>query len=163
MRHLGAALDQVRKNEYARLRGKDRSVIKGQKYTLLSHRDNLTLEGRRSLHKLLQANHRLNVAYLLKESFGQLWDYRREAWARRFFENCKAALRWQRRRARPARPGTAARPCRPHRFFVSFPNHGGYFQVEDPALRDSLRDALKERREVSFIYDERLKIWSVAP
>ncbi len=96
MRHLGAALDQVRKSEYARLHGKDRSVIKGQKYTLLSHRDNLTLEGRRSLHKLLQANHRLNVAYLLKESFGQLWDYRREAWARRFFENWKAALRWQR-------------------------------------------------------------------
>jgi transposase len=42
MRHLGEALDQVRKSEYARLRGKDRSVIKGQKYTLLSHRDNLT-------------------------------------------------------------------------------------------------------------------------
>ena len=58
MRHLGEALDQVRKSEYTRLRGKDRSVIKGQKYTLLSHRDNLTLEGRRSLHKLLQANHR---------------------------------------------------------------------------------------------------------
>ncbi len=33
MRHLGEALDQVRKSEYARLRGKDRSVIKGQKYT----------------------------------------------------------------------------------------------------------------------------------
>jgi transposase len=96
MRHLGEALDQVRKSEYARLRGKDRSVIKGQQYTLLSHRDNLTLQGRRSLHKLLQANHRLNVAYLLKESFGQLWDYRREAWARRFFENWKAALKWQR-------------------------------------------------------------------
>lgn len=62
MRHLGEALDQVRKSEYARLRGKDRSVIKGQKYTLLSHRDNLTLDGRRSLHKLLQANQRLNVA-----------------------------------------------------------------------------------------------------
>ena len=45
---------------------------------------------------LLQANHRLNVAYLLKESFGQLWDYRREAWARRFFENWKAALKWRR-------------------------------------------------------------------
>ena len=96
MRHLGEALDQVRKSEYARLRGKDRSVIKGHKYTLLSHRDNLTLQGRRSLHKLLQANRRLNVAYLLKESFGQLWDYRREAWARRFFDNWKAALRWQR-------------------------------------------------------------------
>jgi transposase len=88
-------LDQVRKREYARLRGRDRSVIKAPKYTLLSHRDNLTLDGHRSLHKLLQANLRLNVAYLLKESFGQLWDYRR---ARRFFENWKPALRWQRRK-----------------------------------------------------------------
>jgi transposase len=33
---------------------------------------------------------------LTKESFGQLWDYRREAWARRFFENWKAALKCQR-------------------------------------------------------------------
>jgi transposase len=44
----------------------------------------------------LAANKRLNTAYLLKESFGQLWDYQREGWARRFFENWKAALKWQR-------------------------------------------------------------------
>ena len=94
--HLGKALDEVRKSEYARLSGKDRRFIKGQKYTLLSNRENLSLEGRRALAKLLKANQRLNVAYLLKESFDQLWDYEREAWARRFFENWKSALRWQR-------------------------------------------------------------------
>lgn len=96
MRHLGDALDKVRKTEYARLRGKDRRFIKGQKYTLLSHRDNLTLDGKRSLALLLAANKRLNTAYVLKESFGQLWDYRREGWARRFFENWRASLKWQR-------------------------------------------------------------------
>ena len=96
MRHLADALDKVRKSEYARLTGKDRRYIKGQKYTLLSHRENLTLDGRNALRKLLSVNKRLNTAYLLKESFGQLWGYRREAWARRFFENWKAALRWQR-------------------------------------------------------------------
>ena len=96
MRHLGEALDKVRKNEYARLSGKDRRYIKGQKYTLLSHRENLTLEGRQSLKTLLAANKRLNTAYLLKESFGQLWDYEREGWARRFFENWRASLKWQR-------------------------------------------------------------------
>jgi transposase len=41
MRHLGEALDKVRKTEYARLGGKDRRFIKGQKYNLLSHHDNL--------------------------------------------------------------------------------------------------------------------------
>ncbi|HWP56573.1 MAG TPA: transposase, partial [Candidatus Acidoferrales bacterium] len=30
------------------------------------------------------------------ESFGQLWSYQREGWARRFFENWRAALKWQR-------------------------------------------------------------------
>lgn len=96
MRHLGEALDKVRKAEYARLTGKDRRFIKGQKYTLLSRRENLTLQGRRSLRLLLAANKRLNTAYLLKESFGQLWSYRHEAWARRFFDNWRASLKWQR-------------------------------------------------------------------
>jgi transposase len=96
MQHLGEALDEVRKSEYARLKGQDRAYIKGQKYTLLSHRENLTLTGRQALDKLLAANQRLHIAYLLKESFGQLWDYQTEGWARKFFENWKAALKWQR-------------------------------------------------------------------
>jgi transposase len=96
MRHLGEALDKVRKAEYARLGGKDRRFIKGQKYTLLSRRENLSLEGRRSLKLLLAANKRLNTAYLLKESFGQLWSYQREGWARRFFDNWRQSLKWQR-------------------------------------------------------------------
>jgi transposase len=96
MRHLGEALDTVRKSEYARLSGRDRRYIKGQKYTLLSRRENLTLDGKRALRTLLAANKRLNTAYMLKESFGQLWSYEREGWARRFFENWRASLKWQR-------------------------------------------------------------------
>jgi transposase len=98
MRHLGEALDKVRKSEYGRLSGKGRRFIKGQKYTLLSNRENLTLEGRQALKTLLAANKRLNTAYLLKESFGQLWNYRSEAWARRFFEHWRTSLKWQRLR-----------------------------------------------------------------
>jgi transposase len=96
MRHLGEALDKVRKSEYARLSGPQRRYIKGQKYTLLSRWDNLTLESRQALKILLAANKRINTAYLLKESFGQLWSYEREGWARRFFENWRASLKWQR-------------------------------------------------------------------
>lgn len=96
LRHLNEALDSVRKREYARLSGKARHYIKGQKYTLLSHRENLSLDGRKALKTLLAANKRLNTAYLLKESFGQLWNYEREGWARKFFENWRAALKWQR-------------------------------------------------------------------
>jgi transposase len=96
MRHLGEALDKIRKAEYARLTGKQRGFIKGQKYTLLAHPQNLTGTARKNLKLLLAANKRLNTAYLLKESFGQLWDYNRETWARKFFDNWRASLKWQR-------------------------------------------------------------------
>ena len=94
--HLNEALDKVRKSEYARLSGEGRGFIKGQRYTLLSHWENLSLEGKQALELLFNANRRLNRAYLLKESFAQLWDYWRPGWARRFFDQWKAALRWQR-------------------------------------------------------------------
>jgi len=94
--HLGKAMDEVRKQEYKRLSGKDRRFIKGQKYNLLSRRENLTTKGRDALNLLFHANKRLNKAYLLKESFGQLWGYKRPGWARRFFDNWCSSLRWQR-------------------------------------------------------------------
>lgn len=96
LRHLNYALDDVRRSEYARVQGEPRRFIKGHRYTLLSHRENLDLDGRKALQTLLAANKRLHTAYLLKESFGQLWSYRREAWARKFFENWRASLKWQR-------------------------------------------------------------------
>jgi len=96
LKHLGEAMDKVRKREYARLSGQDRRFIKGQRYTLLSRWGNLTAEGRTSLKLLFKANKRLHKAYLLQESFGQLWDYQSPGWARRFFDQWRDALRWQR-------------------------------------------------------------------
>ena len=75
LRHLGEAIDKVRKLEYGRLAGPGRRFIKGQKYTLLSRWENLTEKGREALELLFNANRRLNRAYLLKEQFGQLWDF----------------------------------------------------------------------------------------
>jgi transposase len=96
MRHLADALDLVRRSEYKRVNEKERRFIKGQRYTLLSHKSNLDIEGRRALQMLLKANKRLHKAYLLKEPFGQLWDYNNPTWARKFFERWKGQLRWQR-------------------------------------------------------------------
>ena len=96
LRHLGEALDKIRKAEYARVTGDQRKFIKGQKYVLLSHRENLTNEGKQNLRLLLKANKRLNTAYILRESFDQLWTYNSDVWARKFFDNWKAQLRWQR-------------------------------------------------------------------
>jgi transposase len=71
LRHLSNALDQVRREEYKRVAGEDRDYIKGQRYTLLSHKASLDVDGRRALRMLLKANKRLNKAYILKESFEQ--------------------------------------------------------------------------------------------
>jgi len=96
LRHLGEAMDRVRKSEYARLVGDDRRFIKGQKFVLLSRWDNLNSDKRQGLRELFRVNRRLCKAYLLKESFGQLWDYKRPGWARRFFYRWRKELRWQR-------------------------------------------------------------------
>lgn len=96
MQKLCDALDEVRKLEYQRLTGNERIFVKGQKYVLLRNRENLDLKGRRSLALLLKANKRLQIAYLLKESFDQFWTYRSPVWARKFFELWKESLKWQR-------------------------------------------------------------------
>jgi transposase len=95
MRHLGEALDTVRRSEYRRLSGQDRTFVKGQRYTLLARRAHLSLDGRQALQKLLAANQRLHTAYLLKESFDQVWGYRRAGWARRFFDAWTDSLQGQ--------------------------------------------------------------------
>jgi transposase len=96
LRHLSEALDKVRKSEYHRLAGQDRRFIKGQKYTLLAHWEKLSLEGKTALQLLFQANRRLNKAYLLKESFDQLWDYWSPGWGPTLLRSVAAALHWQR-------------------------------------------------------------------
>jgi transposase len=94
--HLGTAIDDVRKQEYARLSSAGRRFIKGQKYTLLSRWENLTQKGRDALDLLFNANRRLYRAYLLKERFGQLWDFQTPEAARNFFLEWQESLRWQR-------------------------------------------------------------------
>jgi transposase len=68
--HLGDALDKVRKQEYAKLDGEKRKFIKGQKYALLSHKENLQGSARKNLKILLTANKRLQ--YRLRAE-GVLW------------------------------------------------------------------------------------------
>lgn len=43
MKHLADALDKVRRSEYKRVNEKERKFIKGQRYTLLSHKSNLDI------------------------------------------------------------------------------------------------------------------------
>ncbi|MCB9497558.1 MAG: ISL3 family transposase [Fibrobacteria bacterium] len=96
VKNLGDAVDKIRKAEYKRLEGDQRRYIKGTKYILLSHRENLDPRRRKALDELLQVNRRLNKAYLLKESFRRIWTFKSPAWARKFFDEWRSSLRWQR-------------------------------------------------------------------
>jgi len=95
LRHLSDALDGVRRAEYKRVTGDERTYIKGQRYVLLSRRENLSDGGRQNLERLLRANARLNIAYLLREQFEQLWSYTDPADARSFFDNWQQQLQGQ--------------------------------------------------------------------
>ena len=93
VKHLGDAFDVIRRSEYKRVTGQDRAFIKGQRYVLLSRRENLSDDARKNLERLLQANAHLNIAYLLREQFEQLCDYADAADARSFFDAWREQLR----------------------------------------------------------------------
>ena len=69
--HLGDALDKVRKQEYAQLDGEKRKYIKGQKYALLSHKENLQGSARKNLKAL--AGRQQATQYRLRAE-GVLWS-----------------------------------------------------------------------------------------
>ena len=92
VKHLNEAIDNIRKNVYRDSRGKSAEVIKGQKYILLSKRENLNAKKEKRLKELMKLNEPLYQAYLLKENFFQLWSYKTMGWAKRFFERWKSQL-----------------------------------------------------------------------
>lgn len=96
MRHLLNALNEVRKAEFRRAGKKARGQLSGKKFILLKRMSKLKAEARDALKELLRVNRRIYKAHLLKESFGQLWSYKYKGAAKRFWENWKEQLKWQR-------------------------------------------------------------------
>jgi len=91
--HLIAAygrevIDQVRVQETWKAYGRSLEVIKGSRYLLLKNRKNLDpkRDEPARLSDLLRLNRRLNTVYILKDDLKQLWFYRSEAWARKWFD-----------------------------------------------------------------------------
>jgi transposase len=90
-------IDRVRVDEANRLRGDPsaRHVVKGARWLLLRHRDNLRNEDEHiRLEELLQANRRLMTVYVLRDDLRTLWSYRRSHAARQFW------IGWYRRAIR---------------------------------------------------------------
>lgn len=86
MKYGREVIDRVRVDEANRLKQdkETRRVVKGAKWLLLRNWENLPDEDAKvRLNELLEANQALMTVYLLKDDLKQLWDYKREGWARR--------------------------------------------------------------------------------
>lgn len=86
VRHLIGAVDKVRRMEAKALAEIDSEILKGTRYIWLKNPWNLTVKQKASLSELLRMNLKVVKAYLLKELFRKLWDYRRKGWAAKYLK-----------------------------------------------------------------------------
>ncbi len=86
---MNKAPDEVRSEETRRMKREGRDpVLKKSRWLLLKRSENLGDEQHFRLRDLLRYNLKAVRAYLLKETFQQLWDYNSPAWAGKFLGEC---------------------------------------------------------------------------
>jgi len=76
VKHLNAAVEEVRRSEMRRLSGKEKVVFKRSRWLLLKNPWNLTGDQKERLSTLVRWNAPIVRAYYLKEAFQLFWDYR---------------------------------------------------------------------------------------
>lgn len=83
--HLNYAVDQVRRAESGRMRGKDAGKkLKRMRWQLLRRGSRVRGLAKQRLTGLLRANLATGRAWMLKETFRDFWRYRSVYWARAF-------------------------------------------------------------------------------
>jgi transposase len=92
---MNKALDEVRAGESRRMASEGRvPVLKKSRWLLLKREENLKDDQRFRLRDILRYNLKTVRAYLLKESFQQLWDYNSPWWAGQFLDQwCRQVMR----------------------------------------------------------------------
>src|SRR5262249_60781968 len=95
MAQMNKALDEVRAAEVKRLKADGHEpVLKHSRWVLLKRPENLTENQAAKLKELLRYNLTSVRAYLLREEFQRLWEYRSASWAGRFLSDwCAKAMR----------------------------------------------------------------------
>ena len=86
VRHLNAAVDEVRRALVRKLSGPGRALVKGTRFVLLKNPWKPTPQQRQSRQALVRRNSPLSRAWYLKEDFQRFWDYLSEGWAKRHLE-----------------------------------------------------------------------------
>jgi transposase len=112
---MNEALDDVRAAEARRLAQDGyQPVLKRARWCVLKRKANLTSLQRFRLRDLLRYNLKTVRAYLLKEDFQQLWEYKSPAWAAKFLDDwCQQVMR---SRIEPMKK--VARTLRAHRELI---------------------------------------------
>ena len=85
LRLMNEAVDRVRRQEHKKLRAQHDEVLTGTKYLWLYHPDRIPEALLPRFEELRRMDLQVSRAWALKENLRQLWTYRREGWARRFF------------------------------------------------------------------------------
>ena len=79
-------MDDVRREQWHKASAQDKAFIKGQRYNLLRHEENLPLWAQESFRALRANNANLDLTYMLKEAFGLVWHYKQPKRARDYLE-----------------------------------------------------------------------------
>jgi transposase len=85
MRHMGEAVDTVRKREHKDLRAEGLDTLVGTKYLWLYAEHNLPAKHKGVFRVLKALNLRTARAWAIKESLAGLWNYQMLAWATKFY------------------------------------------------------------------------------
>jgi transposase len=85
--HLNRAVDDVRRGEQSRIKGKEaKSKVKRGRFLLLKRGTRVRGHARAKLNTILGVLRRTSRAWELKESFRHFWSYRNETWAAAFLK-----------------------------------------------------------------------------
>ncbi len=72
---LNEALDDVRKEEWRKLSGKNKKAMKGLRWLLYRHSTTRSKEETQRLKELKKSNNRIYRAWILKDEFEKFWEY----------------------------------------------------------------------------------------
>jgi transposase len=142
MKHVNAAVDETRRQEFFRQKGRLRAVVRGKRWLFLTRWSRLTKAKRGELNEAFALNRRLFKAYFLKEQIERLWSYTYEGAARTFFTDWVRSLRWQRL---PAFKKLAATLTRHLEGILNYCRHKVPFGVVE-AINANIRSVIRRGR-----------------
>jgi transposase len=85
--YLGAAVDQVRRQEHKELMAEGDATLKGSRQLWLYNPENFNPEQAAEFAALKDLHLKVARAWAAKELFSKFWEYREAGWARRFFQD----------------------------------------------------------------------------